>query len=765
MIPYTLAIKQTILVLILLCSFSFQVSAEFIIPSDNQKSLNFQDYSSKTVLLLVSTDGKSPYESLFIKGISEELEKNTSVQLKFVTEYLNIPDYRNDNNLSILDDLYRHKIETLKPDVIITKDILAIELLSRMPPELVKGIPIISDVDPGPVENLTIIPVVTEKGYDSGKNIRVILSLLPHVKHIYVISGFGRDEIDELTVLQKQISGMNLSIPVTYLINQTHDELLPEISNITSDSAIYYISFAQDIEGNHFSPEDSLIRIYSKSRAPIFGPSESYIQRGIVGGYLLSPEKYGNEVGSLALESLSGTLPVSQIVDPDKIRVYKFDWKELSRFNIDLSRIPKESILVDKEESVWDKYSLPIIIILIIIASETLLIAGLVLNRRSRVSAEKRLHESEERYRTLINNAPDAIIVYDLGENRFIEANPKALSLLGCSMEQLRSLDYSGFYAKAQELDSNLPVIVQEHLEQIFSGQVVGFERVITTYDRKEIYCDVTIVRLPNLGPKVIRASFTDITLRKIAEDKLTRLYEDLETIVSERTRELHATQEAFRQANIRLNLLTGITRHDILNQITGLLGYLELCLEDTTKDNIRSYLQSCMNLTRAVQAQIEFTRVYENIGTTDPIWQNLETLINRVHLLLPTITFKWHLDLVPVEILADPMLEKVFYTLVENSSRHGGHVTDITFRATIRDSDLIIEYEDNGVGIVEADKPRIFDWSFGKHTGVGLFVSKQILAISEVTIREFGVPGEGVRFEMVVPTGKWKSVIFNLTT
>ncbi len=757
MILYTPVIKQIIFVLILLSSFSLQVSAEFINPSENLTSLDFQETPLKTVLLLVSTDGKSPYEILFIKGISEELEKNASVQLRFVTEYLNAPDYRNENNLSMLDDVYEHKIKILKPDVIITKDIFAINLLSRMPKELVKDIPIISNVDPGPVENLTISSVVAEKGQDSGQNIGVILSLLPHVKQIFVISGSGRDEVEALVGFQKQISVMNLSIPVTYLVNKTHEELLPQISNITPDSAIYYISFAQDIESNHYNPEDSLIRIYSKAKAPIFGPSETFIQRGIVGGYLLSPEKYGNELGYLALQALSGALLTSKTVDQEKIREYKFDWNELSRFNIDLSRLPKDSVIIGREESVWDKYSLPIIVILIIIVSETLLIAGLIINWRSRVSAEKRLHESEERYRTLINYAPDAIIVYDLEKNRFVEANPKALSMLGCSIEQLRSLDYSGFYAKAKELDSNLPVIIQEHLEQIFSGQVVSFERVITPFDKREIYCDVTIVRLPNLGPKVIRASFTDITLRKNAEDKLTRLYEDLETIVSERTRELHATQEAFRQANIRLNLLTGITRHDILNQITGLLIYLDLSLEDTAEGDTRSYLQTCMNLTRAVQAQIEFTRVYENIGTTEPVWQNLETLINRVHLLLPTITFNWHLDLESADILADPMLEKVFYTLVENSSRHGGHVTDITFRAIIRDSDLIIEYEDNGVGIVEADKPRIFDWSFGKHTGVGLFVSKQILAISEVTIQETGVPGKGVRFEMIVPTGKWR--------
>ncbi len=757
MMPYSVIFQRVILMLVLVSLFSIPASSELILQSDDPAHSDFSESSVKTILLLVSTDGKSPYETLFITGINEELKKNSSVPLRFVTEYLNIPDYRDETYLSKIDDLFRYKIQALKPDVIITKDILAIDLLSRMPLELVQGIPIISDVDPGVIHNLTITPVVPEKGYSTGKNIETILSLFPHTRQIYVISGSGPDEIDELEALKQQISDMNLSVPVTYLINQSHNELLPQISKIPRDSAILYISYAQDINGNHFSPEDSLSRIYTIAQAPIFGPIETYINKGIVGGYLLSPEMYGKEIGSLALQALQGNGTKPERLNPENIRIYKFDWNELSRFGVDPATLPKESIIVNREESVWEKYSSGIISIIIIISSETLLIFGLIVNRRRRLSAETLLRESEERYRTLINNAPDAIIVYDLEKNRFIDANPKAVYLLGCSLDQLLSMDFFRFYEKATELDDNLATIIREHINQVLSGQVIQFERRITTYDRKEIYCDVTIVHLPSLGPKVIRASFTDITLRKDAEEKLTRLYEDLETMVADRTRELHATQEAFRQANIRLNLLTGITRHDILNQVTGLLGYLEICLEETSEGPTQSYLRSCMDLTRSVQAQIEFTRVYENIGTTEPVWQDLETIINRIHLLLPTVQFTWHLDLVPVEILADPMFEKVFYTFVENSSRHGEHVTDITFRIQFQDSVLIVIYEDNGVGIANEDKPRIFDWSFGKHTGVGLYVSKQILAITEATIRETGVHGEGVRFEIIVPEGKWK--------
>ena len=104
------------------------------------------------------------------------------------------------------------------------------------------------------------------------------------------------------------------------------------------------------------------------------------------------------------------------------------------------------------------------------------------------------------------------------------------------------------------------------------------------------------------------------------------------------------------------------------------------------------------------------------------------------------------------LEIFADPLIEKVFYNLVENSLRHGEHVTIIGFSFKENDNGLIISYRDNGVGINEADKEKLFRKGFGKHTGLGLFLSREILSITGITIQENGEPGKGVNFEISVP-------------
>jgi signal transduction histidine kinase len=106
-------------------------------------------------------------------------------------------------------------------------------------------------------------------------------------------------------------------------------------------------------------------------------------------------------------------------------------------------------------------------------------------------------------------------------------------------------------------------------------------------------------------------------------------------------------------------------------------------------------------------------------------------------------------------EILADPMLPKVFYNLIDNSVRHGQTVTEIRI-SILREKEgrLVIIYEDNGIGIPAPEKELIFNREFGKNTGLGLFLIREILAITGITIRENGTPGTGARFEILVPKG-----------
>jgi signal transduction histidine kinase len=97
-------------------------------------------------------------------------------------------------------------------------------------------------------------------------------------------------------------------------------------------------------------------------------------------------------------------------------------------------------------------------------------------------------------------------------------------------------------------------------------------------------------------------------------------------------------------------------------------------------------------------------------------------------------------------------MLEKVFYNLLDNSVRHGGNVTKVRVYSSEYNNHVSVFWEDNGTGIPLSEKEKIFERGYGKNTGFGMFLVREVLALTGITICETGVPGHGARFEMKVP-------------
>jgi PAS domain S-box-containing protein len=242
-----------------------------------------------------------------------------------------------------------------------------------------------------------------------------------------------------------------------------------------------------------------------------------------------------------------------------------------------------------------------------------------------------------------------------------------------------------------------------------------------------------------------------DVTRRKQIELELLKRNEERE----ETLKQFATLSESLREANKKLALLSSITRHDILNRVSVLMGYLDLAAElPAIGDELMTYLKKCSSVTSDIARQIEFTRIYQDIGTHDPLWQRLNEMVVNV-----SIPHDISLVYVPttVEIYADAMVVKVLENLFENAYRHGGTVTTISV-STRKDGDsLVILVEDDGAGIADDEKERIFERGYGKNTGLGLFLAREILAITGISISETGVPGKGARFEITVPEGRWR--------
>ena len=212
---------------------------------------------------------------------------------------------------------------------------------------------------------------------------------------------------------------------------------------------------------------------------------------------------------------------------------------------------------------------------------------------------------------------------------------------------------------------------------------------------------------------------------------------------------DLKRAEEALMESNRQLNLMTNITRHDVLNKIMVILGYISLGRLKTTDEDLISILDKMESETRAIRSQIVFTKTYQELGARDPQWQDPVQLVSRLQV---PATISCHVELGDIEILADQMLEKVFYNLLDNSVRHGGNVTVVRIWSSEHNGSTTLFWEDNGTGIPYSEKEKIFDRGYGKNTGFGMFLVREVLALTGITVIETGVPGKGARFEMNVP-------------
>lgn len=342
---------------------------------------------------------------------------------------------------------------------------------------------------------------------------------------------------------------------------------------------------------------------------------------------------------------------------------------------------------------------------------------------------EDALRESEEKFRAMIENIQDFVYQADM-DGAFIMVNPAGVRMLGYdSMDQMIGLPVTDVYEHPDDRKLFLEALNR-------NGSVSGYPLTLKSRNG-------TILHVIANSHYFYDANHVPIGVEGVLHD-LT---------------DLHRAEEGLRMANHKLNLLSSITRHDINNQLQALTGYIQFSTEALAEPEILAgYFEREALIAENIRRQISFTKDYEDLGVRSPVWQDISKLVREVTTVLPMQDIQLVIKCQNLEIFADPLLKKVFYNLTDNALHYGGDkMTTIRLMASPQKEHLLLIFEDDGEGISTGDKQKLFTRGFGKHTGLGLFLSREILAITGITITETGEPGKGARFEITVPNGKWR--------
>lgn len=203
---------------------------------------------------------------------------------------------------------------------------------------------------------------------------------------------------------------------------------------------------------------------------------------------------------------------------------------------------------------------------------------------------------------------------------------------------------------------------------------------------------------------------------------------------------------------------ILAIIRHDILNQLTILIGFLQFSEDFIDDPKLKDFLEREETAGTLIQHLTEFTREFQDMGLVVPGWFPVSTLIESAKRPLKPGKVAIESEIGGIEIFVNPLAERVFYTLMENALVHGGGLTRITHSARQDGGDLVITCEDDGNGIPPDERAMLFERGHGKNAGYGLWLAGEILSITGASLTENSMPGEGARFKIRVPQGMWRT-------
>ena len=339
---------------------------------------------------------------------------------------------------------------------------------------------------------------------------------------------------------------------------------------------------------------------------------------------------------------------------------------------------------------------------------------------------EKALVESEAKYRALVENITE--VIFTLNDHDLITyVSPAIRNLTGHAPSDLMGKRLQDFiYA-----EDTVPF--ERGLDQARRGVAGPFEFRLITLRSSIIWVQVSGKNLTDKpGGSGFHGVIGDINERKRVEDALR-----------------HATRQII--------LLNSITRHDILNGIMNLRLSLELIKNEPMTEKQLHTMEQQEKTIAQIQHQINFTRYYQNIGVRPPRWNDIGERFSAAAATIPMGNITIAAEVKNIAVFSDDLIERVFANLIENTLEHGMKATTIRFLSKPQGKDLMLVYEDDGVGIPHDEKELVFEHTRRGRISYGLFFSREVLAITGLSMRETGEQGKGVRFEILVPEGLFR--------
>jgi PAS domain S-box-containing protein len=351
--------------------------------------------------------------------------------------------------------------------------------------------------------------------FDAGKTIALAQKLQPKARRLVVISGATEMDRQWLASVRREIEPYEGHLNTEYWIGLAYEALFERAAHLPSETIILFMTVYGDGTGRPFVPAEVVAALAQVAGAPIYGPSDNYLGRGIVGGYTDSYELMGTSAADMALEVLAGRTPATIAPKLSENRSYKVDARQLQRWKIAEKSLPKGTVVYFKQPTIWDEHRDLVLGTFFVILLQAIMITALLAQLFARRRAETSLRESEERWRSMFEMSTVGVALAD-DRFRVLAANAAFQSMFGYTDEELHGLPLDDITV---ERDRDATRQVHDEIQQ-GTRQHYELEKRCQRKDGTPIWVNIYLSRMQGekSKPQHFLATMVDITDRKRAE-------------------------------------------------------------------------------------------------------------------------------------------------------------------------------------------------------------------------------------------------------
>jgi ABC-type uncharacterized transport system substrate-binding protein/two-component sensor histidine kinase len=360
----------------------------------------------KTVLIINDAGLAHPASALVTERVMSSLTADLRYQAEFYVESLDSTLFSDEDSQKESEAELVQQYGDRKIDVIVAVGPEPVRFLSRVSETFLPGTPVVfcgsTSVQAGSPK-LTSRFTGTWMTFDLAKTLEAAMRLSPGIRNVVVVSGNSPFDKANLNLTKSSLAAHPVPLEFTYLTDLDMTSLLERLRKLPEHTVVLYISFFRDASGNQFvNATTALPLVSTAANAPVFGVSDSYVGRGVVGGYVASFAEQGKIASELVSQVFAGKNPadIRIVAGPS---LYLFDWKQLKRWNLSASRLPAGSVVLNREPTPWQRAKWIVLSGLAIILGLTALV-GYLLHKQKQVKAAR---NEQMRLSGLLINAHD----------------------------------------------------------------------------------------------------------------------------------------------------------------------------------------------------------------------------------------------------------------------------------------------------------------------------------------------------------------------